>query len=191
MQPGQQQNMGGQPNMGYKPNVSVKAQPHAKTNQPCQNFQSGACNRVHCKYTHFFSGLELSKKAEFSVTQPNETITHSTMVNNGNQVLMVSQQRAMLYELPSLKELGSFPMQGQVTCVRAFDSTPNCFFFGMQTPQGGSINVMMEASSIAADQAHAGVITCFEQAAIGGDQVLFSGATDSKIKAWKMQNGAL
>lgn len=66
-------------------------------------------------------------------------------------MLLVSQQRAMLYELPSLKQLGAFPMQGQVTCVRAFDSTPNCFFFGMQGQQGASINVMMEQSSVSAD----------------------------------------
>ena len=85
---------------------------------------------VKCANPHEFSGMLFNKKGEVVVTTQGETIIASSMVNQGTQVIVVSNQRALLMQLPALAVLGEFPLQAKITCVKAFDSAPGMFFFG-------------------------------------------------------------
>lgn len=87
---------------------------------------------VHCKNAHEFSGIAFNKKGEVVVIAQGETITASSMVSQASQVIVVTNQRALLMQLPALAVLGEFPLQSKITCVKAFDSAPGMFFFGQQ-----------------------------------------------------------
>ena len=99
--------------------------------------------------------------------------------------MMVTQQCATLMQLPSMQELGKFPLTGQTSCCAAFNELPNTFFFGSTGAQGFCIKVVTQNSEIMQDKAHDGIITAFAYASINSEGYLFSAAQDGKIKAWK------
>lgn len=98
-----------------------------------------------------------------------------------------------MYDLTTQSILGKFPLSDLTTHVAAFDQMADTFYFGIADPTNTqfAIRVLTQSSAVLAINAHSAAITSFEHASINNLPILFSGAKDGFLKAWKLENNAL
>lgn len=70
-----------------------------------------------------------------------------------------------MFDLVTLKMIGQFPLQDVTTVVRAFDQTPDTFYFGIRNLENSAfaIRVMTQNDAIVAMNAHNMEVTSLEQ----------------------------
>jgi len=97
---------------------------------PCQHFGQGVCLLVKCKNLHAFANQAFNLKHQIQVTEK-QLVNCSCILQQNTRMFIVTEQRAIMYDLLTMNSLGVLPMQEIATCVKAFDKTPDTFYMGV------------------------------------------------------------
>ncbi|CDW76594.1 UNKNOWN [Stylonychia lemnae] len=186
--------MGGNifPAAGQSQGHTGQSAPHKVFQQnSCNDYLSGACERVKCKYPHILpnSGVQIKLEQELPVAE-GKVVTSGQLINNKTQVLIVTEdEQAYLFNVKELTTAGPIKLLGKPTSLRTFEAFQNAFFLGLQTNSmvGGpqyNFNILLSDSSILKERAHNDMITDIEYSFFNNQHIFFTCSLDGTIKAW-------